>query len=40
MGGLHQRNALKGAITLKPPIIFHIVSLKYDVNWMTHPPKL
>ena len=31
---------MKGAITLKQPIIFHIISIKYDVNWMTCPPKL
>ena len=32
--------SLKGAITLKPPIIFHIMSVKYDLSWMTCPPKL
>ena len=30
---------LKGAITLKPPIIFRTISLKYDLSGMTRPPK-
>ena len=31
---------LKGAITLKPPIIFRTISIKYNLRQMTHPPKL
>ena len=35
-----RKGGVKGAITLKPPIIFHSISIKYVLSWMTHPPKL
>ena len=35
-----RKGGVKGTITLKPPIIFRTISIKYNLSRMTCPPKL